>query len=341
MIRARPGGVRCVGRDHDRTGLLRTQGARTTGEGASGDRALRRPGPGPRPGRRPDPVIADARRHLAAAAAAAAAGPGLALTASERGAAHQASGLPNQDAVPARPAGPDAVVAAVADGHGHRRHFRSATGSALAVTVACEAAARAGRAAGRVRGRRPDRIRGSGQARARHHRAMARRRALTTSPPTRSRPGRRRRGPRRQCPDRLRIHPAAGHRGATVARAGPDRRRRHRGHPARRAGRCSGARRPVAGRPADDEPVRGRARRTSSAPRVVDISRTPLLGVLLATDGYGNAQVADPWTDAVSADLAGLISDRPPEWLAAPIARCGRAAARRRTAAPTTPRSRC
>ena len=24
---------------------------------------------------------------------------------------------------------------------------------------------------------------------------------------------------------------------------------------------------------------------------------TPLLGVLLATDGYGNAQVADPWAD--------------------------------------------
>jgi hypothetical protein len=41
-----------------------------------------------------------------------------------------------------------------------------------------------------------------------------------------------------------------------------------------------------------------------------------LLGVILATDGYGNAQVADPWADAVSADLAELINDRPPEWLA-------------------------
>jgi hypothetical protein len=37
---------------------------------------------------------------------------------------------------------------------------------------------------------------------------------------------------------------------------------------------------------------------------------------MLATDGYGNAQVVDPWTDVVSADLAELISDRPPEWLA-------------------------
>jgi hypothetical protein len=49
---------------------------------------------------------------------------------------------------------------------------------------------------------------------------------------------------------------------------------------------------------------------------VVDTSTTPLLGVILATDGYGNAQVADPWADAVSADLAELINDRPPEWLA-------------------------
>jgi hypothetical protein len=49
---------------------------------------------------------------------------------------------------------------------------------------------------------------------------------------------------------------------------------------------------------------------------VVDTSTTALLGVMLATDGYGNAQLADPWPDAVSADLARLINDRPPEWLA-------------------------
>jgi hypothetical protein len=48
---------------------------------------------------------------------------------------------------------------------------------------------------------------------------------------------------------------------------------------------------------------------------VVDSSTTALLGVLLATDGYGNAHAVDPWTDAVSADLAELINDRPPEWL--------------------------
>jgi hypothetical protein len=48
----------------------------------------------------------------------------------------------------------------------------------------------------------------------------------------------------------------------------------------------------------------------------VDTSGTPLLAVLLATDGYGNAQVARDWEAAISADLAGLIARRPVEWLA-------------------------
>ena len=52
------------------------------------------------------------------------------------------------------------------------------------------------------------------------------------------------------------------------------------------------------------------------------LAGTPLLGVLLATDGYGNAQVAPAWEAVVSADLAALIPARPvpslagrlPEW---------------------------
>jgi hypothetical protein len=64
------------------------------------------------------------------------------VTGSARGAAHKASGRPNQDAV-AREDGPDgAVTVAIADGHGHARHFRSADGSALAVVVACRVASR-------------------------------------------------------------------------------------------------------------------------------------------------------------------------------------------------------
>ena len=57
----------------------------------------------------------------------------------------------------------------------------------------------------------------------------------------------------------------------------------------------------------------------------VDTSRTALLGILLATDGYGNAQARD-WEAAVSADLAGLIATRPVQWLASQLpvwaARC-------------------
>src|SRR5580693_1415442 len=60
---------------------------------------------------------------------------------SSRGAVHQASGQPNQDSVAQRTGG-GAVIVAVADGHGHSRHFRSGTGSALAVAAACQAAAR-------------------------------------------------------------------------------------------------------------------------------------------------------------------------------------------------------
>jgi hypothetical protein len=55
-----------------------------------------------------------------------------------RGAAHDARGLPNQDSAEslaiARAGG---IVVAVADGHGHERHFRSAAGSRLAVRTAC------------------------------------------------------------------------------------------------------------------------------------------------------------------------------------------------------------
>jgi Protein phosphatase 2C len=59
-----------------------------------------------------------------------------------RGAAHHLSGLPNQDAVAHRPGPGGAVTVAIADGHGHSRHFRSADGSALAVDIACQVASR-------------------------------------------------------------------------------------------------------------------------------------------------------------------------------------------------------
>jgi len=67
------------------------------------------------------------------------------LGSSARGATHRASRTPNQDAHAWRevgqPANP-AVVAAVADGHGHPRHFRADRGARLAVEQACDCAAR-------------------------------------------------------------------------------------------------------------------------------------------------------------------------------------------------------
>jgi hypothetical protein len=64
----------------------------------------------------------------------------LVVTASERGASHVAVKSPNQDAVQTERAGANGVVAAVADGHGHSRHLRSARGSRLAVRIGCEVA---------------------------------------------------------------------------------------------------------------------------------------------------------------------------------------------------------
>jgi len=51
----------------------------------------------------------------------------------------------------------------------------------------------------------------------------------------------------------------------------------------------------------------------------VDTALSPLLGVLMATDGYGNAQVARDWEDVVSADLAPLIGSMSASWLASQL----------------------
>lgn len=60
-----------------------------------------------------------------------------------RGSAHVRSGLPNQDAVHCAVIGlggwsPAVAVAAVSDGHGGARHFRSQVGSSIAVSTAAE-----------------------------------------------------------------------------------------------------------------------------------------------------------------------------------------------------------
>jgi hypothetical protein len=242
----------------------------------------------------------------------------LALTASQQGAAHQATGLPNQDAVASRHVQPDALVAAVADGHGHRRHFRSARGSRLAVILACEAA--------QELAARLDEFESARQIESEVLRSLVP--AIT---------GRWREAVREDvAADPFTVQEEASRVGgddALIAYGSTlllaiTRRRwlvlvqigdgdivgiQPDGQPLL----------PVPGDPSLD----GHQTTSLCGPRaeddfraaVVDTSTTALLGVLLATDGYGNAQAADPWADAVSADLAELIHDRPPEWLASQL----------------------
>jgi hypothetical protein len=47
-----------------------------------------------------------------------------------------------------------------------------------------------------------------------------------------------------------------------------------------------------------------------------DLVAEPLAALLLATDGYGNAQAADPWQPDWARDMAGLAAERDPEWFA-------------------------
>jgi hypothetical protein len=239
----------------------------------------------------------------------------LALTASQLGAAHQTTGLPNQDAVAARQVRPDVLVVAVADGHGHRRHFRSARGSQLAVTVACEAAQEL---AARLDGFQTA--------------APIESEALGTLVPAITGEWRdavredvaadpftpREEASRGSGDDPLIAYGStlllaiAGRRWLVLVQIGD--------------GDIIGIQpdgRPLLPVPRDPS-LDGQQTTSLCGPgaedefraAVVDTSTTPLLGVMLATDGYGNAQVADPWADAVSADLAELINDRPPEWLA-------------------------
>ena len=57
---------------------------------------------------------------------------------SVRGAAHERSGMPNQDAICWRPDSGSSLVLAVADGHGSSRYPRSHTGASLAVETATQ-----------------------------------------------------------------------------------------------------------------------------------------------------------------------------------------------------------
>jgi len=239
----------------------------------------------------------------------------LALTASQLGAAHLAAGLPNQDAVAAHQIRPDILVAAVADGHGHRRHFRSARGSQLAVAVACEAA--------QELAARLNEFEAAGPIESEALRSLvpaitgrwrdAVREDVAADPFTAQEEAARASGDGALIAYGSTLLLAiAGQRWLVLVQIGD--------------GDILGIQpdgRPLLPVPRDPS-LDGQQTTSLCGPHaedefraaVVDTSTTALLGVMLVTDGYGNAQMADPWTDAVSADLAGLINDRPPDWLA-------------------------
>jgi hypothetical protein len=47
----------------------------------------------------------------------------------------------------------------------------------------------------------------------------------------------------------------------------------------------------------------------------IDQESTPVSLVMLATDGYGNSQIADPWQPAVGEDLYDLVAERGWDWV--------------------------
>jgi hypothetical protein len=62
---------------------------------------------------------------------------------------------------------------------------------------------------------------------------------------------------------------------------------------------------------------------------VVNLPDNPLAALLLASDGFGNAQTADPWYQPVGGDIARLAAERGVDWVGAQLpvwaARCASA----------------
>jgi serine/threonine protein phosphatase PrpC len=239
------------------------------------------------------------------------------ITGSARGAAHRARGLPNQDAA-ASLDGPGGVVAAIADGHGHSRHFRSADGAALAVEVACRVASSA------IAGLAGNASAGNANADAAAQAGQELARAVVA-------------GWRSAVAAQLEVRPYTAEEQAIVDLAADT--------PvipygstllaAVIAGRwlvCAqiGDGDMLAVRPdgssfspvAGDDRLDGRRTTSLCQPDALasfrtgahDLSQVPLAALLLATDGYGNALADEPWQPVVGRDLAQLAAGHDHDW---------------------------
>ena len=236
-------------------------------------------------------------------------------TGTARGAAHRAAGLPNQDSVACHTVtvGGGGTIAAAADGHGHSRHFRSADGSALAVDVGCRVSSRlaadlAGQAANAgaeaamrsTLGGLVQEWRSAVAGHLAHHPYTAEEQAALDSGGD---------GPDVPYGSTLLLAVVCA-RWLACAQIGDG------DFLAVRPDGQSVV--PLPG----DERLDG-LRTTSLCQEnaeeafrvgVQDLDHVPLVALLLATDGFGNAQAADPWQPGVGHDLAKLAAEHDHRW---------------------------
>ena len=192
------------------------------------------------------------------------------LASSARGAAHGATGLPNQDACAWVVAGDAAaVVVAVADGHGHPRHFRAGRGARAGGGRGLPQRGRAVRGRSKPSDRAPSARPARGACSCRTSLPPGARRWRPTGPRRRSRWRRTRSGCATDDDPVIAYGAtlAPGRLGRALGAGGPDRRRRRGRPPGRRRGRGPGARRPHARRALHDQPVPGDGGRVVPARR--------------------------------------------------------------------------
>lgn len=257
------------------------------------------------------------------------------VTASQKGASHAAARSPNQDAVATERAGAAGVVVAVADGHGHPRHLRSGRGSRIAVRVGCQVAQELAdqmESDGVLSGQQSvEGIAGQLQSLMGEFGipAVIERWREAVLSDVGSDPFTEDEQSHRDAAD----NPVVAY-GSTLL-----------------LGIAIGdwllltqiGDGDVVGVLADGTPIQpvpadpqldglvttslcGTDPRDDFRVAVVSTSQNPVLAVLLATDGYGNAQVVEDWPAAFSADLARMLRERDVNWLASQLpswaARC-------------------
>jgi hypothetical protein len=251
---------------------------------------------------------------------------------SVRGASHKASGLPNQDAhrwqVLDGPAH-RVLVAAVADGHGHYRHFRSGRGSELAVEEACRCASDLGSeldaldTAG-ARGEFCQRTLVPTLVRRWNDAVAADRSANPFSSQEEAIRAEGDDDPVIPYGSTLLLAVLADA-WIVVAQIGD-------GDVVALLADGS-VTTPVPGDPTLDGRYTTSLCQSSAVNSfrvaVIDRASIAVRGILMATDGYGNAQTADPWPTAVGRDIVGLLDEHGDEWvgeqLPAWTARCASA----------------